>query len=54
MIHPNVLSEAGIDTETYTGFAWGMGIERLVMMKHGVEDVRHFESAKLDFLRQFA
>lgn len=54
MIHPNVLSEAGIDTEVYTGFAWGMGIERLVMMKHGVEDVRHFESAKLDFLRQFS
>lgn len=54
MIHPNVLAEAGIDTDVYTGFAWGMGIERLVMMKHGVEDVRHFESAKLDFLRQFS
>ena len=54
MIHPNVLHEAGIDTNTYTGFAWGMGIERLVMMKYGIEDVRHFESAKLDFLRQFS
>lgn len=54
MIHPNVLREAGIDPEVYTGFAWGCGIERLVMMKYGVEDVRHFESAKLDFLRQFA
>jgi phenylalanyl-tRNA synthetase alpha chain len=53
MIHPNVLREAGIDPEVYTGFAWGSGIERLVMMKHGIEDVRHFESAKLDFLRQF-
>lgn len=54
MIHPNVLDMAGIDTNIYTGFAWGMGIERLVMMKYGIEDVRHFESAKLDFLRQFS
>jgi phenylalanyl-tRNA synthetase alpha chain len=54
MIHPNVLHAAGIDTNKYTGFAWGMGIERLVMMKYGIEDVRHFESAKLDFLRQFS
>lgn len=54
MIHPNVLREAGIDPETYTGFAWGGGIERLVMMKYGIEDIRHFESGKLDFLRQFA
>ena len=53
MIHPNVLREAGIDPEVYTGFAWGCGIERLVMMKYGIEDVRHFESAKLEFLRQF-
>lgn len=54
MIHPNVLREAGADPDLYTGFAWGFGIERLVMMKYGVEDVRHFEAAKLDFLRQFA
>ncbi len=54
MIHPNVLHQAGIDTNIYTGFAWGMGIERLVMMKYGIEDVRLFESARLDFLRQFA
>lgn len=54
MIHPNVLKEAGIDPEVYTGFAWGVGIERLVMMKYGIEDIRHFESAKLDFLRQFS
>ncbi|AHB42719.1 Phenylalanine-tRNA ligase [Candidatus Saccharibacteria bacterium RAAC3_TM7_1] len=53
MIHPNVLKAAGIDPEVYTGFAWGVGVDRLVMMKHGIEDVRHFESAKLDFLRQF-
>jgi len=54
MIHPNVLKMAGIDPEIYTGFAWGCGLDRLVMMKYGIEDVRHFESAKLDFLRQFA
>ncbi|MFT4532470.1 MAG: phenylalanyl-tRNA synthetase alpha chain [Candidatus Saccharimonadales bacterium] len=53
MIHPNVLRDAGIDPEVYTGFAWGNGIERMVMMKHGIEDVRHFESANLKFLRQF-
>ena len=53
MIHPNVLRMADIDPEVYTGFAWGCGLERLVMMKHGVEDIRHFESGKLDFLRQF-
>lgn len=53
MIHPNVLKTAGIDPDRYTGFAWGNGIERLVMMKYGIEDVRHFESAKLSFLRQF-
>lgn len=54
MIHPNVLKEAGIDSNECTGFAWGCGLERLVMMKYGIEDIRHFESAKLDFLRQFA
>ena len=54
MIHPNVLSMAGIDPSVYTGFAWGGGIERLVMMKYSIEDVRHFESGKLDFLRQFS
>lgn len=54
MIHPNVLKMAGIDPNEYTGFAWGSGVERLVMMKHGIEDVRHFHSGKLDFLRQFS
>lgn len=54
MIHPNVLKMAGIDPTVYSGFAWGGGIERLVLMKYGIEDIRHFESGKLDFLRQFA
>lgn len=54
MIHPNVLAEAGIDSDKYTGFAWGGGIDRLVMLKYNIEDVRHFESANLKFLRQFS
>lgn len=53
MIHPNVLAEAEIDAQKFTGFAWGFGIERLVMLKYGVEDVRHFHSANLRFLEQF-
>lgn len=54
MIHPNVLKEAGIDPSKYRGFAWGIGVERLVMLKYGIEDLRHFESARLNFLRKFA
>lgn len=54
MIHPNVLRHAGIDPERFTGFAFGFGIERLVMMKYGIDDIRHFKSGKLEFLRQFA
>lgn len=54
MINPNVLKMAGIDPNEYTGFAWGCGLERLVMMKYGIEDIRHFESGKLNFLKQFA
>lgn len=54
MIHPNVLREAGIDPEQYTGFAWGCGLDRLVLMKYNIEDIRHFESGKLEFLRQFS
>ena len=53
MIHPNVLKEAGIDPKKYRGFAWGGGVERLVMLKYGIEDLRHFESGKLSFLRKF-
>lgn len=54
MIHPNVLKMAGVDPNVYTGFAWGCGLERLAMMKYGIEDIRYFESGKLDFLRQFS
>lgn len=54
MIHPNVLKYADIDPAVYTGFAFGFGVDRMVMLRNGIEDVRHFESGKLDFLRQFA
>jgi phenylalanyl-tRNA synthetase alpha chain len=54
MIHPNVLKAAGIDPEKYRGFAWGGGLERLVMLAYGIEDIRHFEAGKLNFLRKFA
>ena len=54
MIHPNVLKMAGIDPEQYHGFAWGGGIDRLVMLRYGLDDVRHFESGNLNFLREFS
>ena len=53
MTHPNVLKMAGIDPTVYHGFAWGGGIDRLVMLKYGLNDVRHFESGNLNFLREF-
>lgn len=53
MIHPNVLKTAGIDSTKYHGFAWGGGIDRLAMLKYGLNDVRYFESGKLDFLEEF-
>lgn len=53
MIHPNVLKMAGIDPEKYRGFAWGGGIDRLVMLKYQLTEMRYFESGKLDFLEEF-
>lgn len=53
MIHPNVLKMAGIDPQIYSGFAWGVGTMRLTMMKYGIEDIRHFNAGRLNFLRQF-
>ncbi len=53
MIHPNVLKMAGIDPEEYHGFAWGGGIDRLVMLRDGLMDIRYFESGNLKFLREF-
>ncbi len=53
MIHPNVLRDGGIDTEKYTGFAFGLGLTRLAMMKYGVKDIRDFNSGNLKALSQF-
>ncbi|MBQ3441112.1 phenylalanine--tRNA ligase subunit alpha [Candidatus Saccharibacteria bacterium] len=53
MIHPNVLKMAGINQNEYHGFAWGGGIDRLVMLRYGLLDVRYFESGNLNFLRIF-
>jgi len=53
MIHPNVFDNVGIDNETYTGFAFGLGVERLTMLRHGVDDLRLFFENDLRFLRQF-
>ena len=53
MTHPNVLKMAGLDPEKYHGFAWGGGIERLVLLKYGLDDIRYFESGNLNFLREF-
>ena len=53
MVHPNVFSAVGIDPERYSGFAFGMGIERLAMIKYGVNDLRQFYENDLRFLRQF-
>jgi phenylalanyl-tRNA synthetase alpha chain len=53
MIHPNVLKYGGIDTEKYTGFAFGLGLTRLAMMKYGIPDIRVFNSGNLKILKQF-
>jgi len=53
MIHPSVLANVGIDNEKYTGFAFGMGVERLTMLRYGVNDLRLFFENDLRFLRQF-
>ena len=53
MTHPNVLKMAGIDPTVYHGFAWGGGIERLVLLKYGLNDIRQFEAGNLNYLREF-
>jgi phenylalanyl-tRNA synthetase alpha chain len=53
MVHPNVLNSSGIDPEKYTGFAFGMGVERLAMLRYGVNDLRLFFENDLRFLKQF-
>jgi phenylalanyl-tRNA synthetase alpha chain len=53
MVHPNVLAACGVDAEKYTGYAFGMGIDRLAMLRYGVNDLRLFFENDLRFLRQF-
>jgi phenylalanyl-tRNA synthetase alpha chain len=53
MVHPRVLELSGIDSEKYTGFAFGMGVERLAMLRYGVNDLRLFFENDLRFLKQF-
>ncbi len=53
MVHPNVLATVGVDNEKYTGFAFGMGVERLAMLRHGIDDLRIFFENDLRFLGQF-
>jgi phenylalanyl-tRNA synthetase alpha chain len=53
MVHPNVLESAGIDAEEFTGYAFGIGVERLAMLRYGVTDLRSFFENDLQFLRQF-
>jgi phenylalanyl-tRNA synthetase alpha chain len=54
IVHPRVFESAGIDTEKYTGYAFGMGVERLAMLRYGVNDLRLFFENDLKFLQQFA
>lgn len=54
MVHPEVLKSGDIDPEVYTGFAWGMGVERLILLKYGVNDIRLFTENDLRFLHQFS
>ncbi len=54
MVHPNVLKAVGIDPERYTGFAFGLGVERFAMLRYGVDDLRAFFENDVRFLRQFA
>ncbi|MGN6150556.1 MAG: phenylalanine--tRNA ligase subunit alpha [Lysobacteraceae bacterium] len=54
MVHPNVLRNVGIDPERYTGFAFGLGVERFTMLRYGVNDLRDFFENDVRFLRQFA
>jgi len=53
MVHPNVLRMSGLDSSVYSGFAWGMGIDRVAILKHGVDDIRLFFENDLRFLEQF-
>ncbi|MDH3946239.1 MAG: phenylalanine--tRNA ligase subunit alpha, partial [Chromatiales bacterium] len=54
MVHPNVFANVGVDAERYTGYAFGMGVERLATLRYGVSDLRTYFENDLRFLRQFS
>ncbi len=54
MVHPKVLEMGGFDPEVYSGFAFGMGVERIAILKYGIDDIRHFYSNDMRFLKQFS
>jgi phenylalanyl-tRNA synthetase alpha chain len=54
MVHPNVLRNVDIDPEEFTGYAFGMGVERLAMLRYGVDDLRLFFENDLRFIKQFS
>lgn len=53
MVHPNVLEMSGFDSKKYSGFAFGLGVERIAMLKYGIDDIRHFYTNDIRFLKQF-
>jgi phenylalanyl-tRNA synthetase alpha chain len=53
MVHPEILSNMGYDADRYTGFAAGIGVERIALLRHGIEDIRSFYANDLRFLEQF-
>ncbi len=54
MVHPKVLEAGGYDSEKFTGFAFGMGVERIAILKYGIDDIRHFYNSDMAFLKQFS
>ncbi len=53
LVHPNVLKAGGINPQEWSGFAFGFGLTRLIMLKYGIDDIRHLHNAKVEFLQQF-
>ena len=54
MVHPEIIENAGFDSSKFTGFAFGVGIERVAMLRWGIDDIRHFYQNDLRFLAQFS
>ena len=54
MVDPNVLANVGLDPEVYSGYAFGLGVERIAMLVHSIDDIRHFYANDVRFLRQFS